>query len=145
MNQSLTDEKLHNIVSFGRPVRLSRIIANFEKYLMGFEFQYSNGQCTDFQGDRGDPSNLKQYMIPDQMKIRRISVFIVKGTNFIAQIQFTDDQNQLITRMPAQQNDMTGEWMTQDIPEGKELIGLNWTAGTHNIMTGVQLLLWKPY
>ena len=48
MTQSLTDERLHTIVSCGRPVRLSYITANFEEFLMGFKFQYSNGQETDF-------------------------------------------------------------------------------------------------
>ena len=39
----------------------------------------------------------------------------------------------------------TGEWTSQNIPEGRELIGMDWTAGANSYMTGLQFLLWTPY
>ena len=62
-------------MSSGSPVRLNRIIANFDTYLNGFKFMYKNGEETDFQGES---TNSEHYWIPDQVNIRTISAFVVK-------------------------------------------------------------------
>ena len=41
-------------------------------------------------------------------------------------------------------NTMQGDWVTQDIPMDKELVGFDWSAGSNGYITGIQFLVWKP-
>ena len=139
-------------IPIDKRVKLNRI--GFKKYgndnaLTGLQLEFTNGVKTDMLETDFSIKNCKldHVDVDDTKTIRTVRVFVPKhSSKHLNKLQMLDDRGSKIVDVTWYTgDDQNGEWITKEIPEGREIIGFYCNTskdGTFILRLG--FILWYP-
>ena len=87
---------------------------------------------------------MKSANIDTNRRVCQISVKIKKHDNILCAMRLIDEHGENLVDLEWQKRE-DGEWITQDIPEGQEIIGLYMSkAGDPEWIQSLGFILWEP-